>query len=166
MGIDQDMGNLAEETATCQPSMKKSSGNGATLMTTAAASTTTYALPTRVNSKSKKCSQVASPAKHYATDPDSLHSLSNSTAKFFEPGKGSDQALADALSLLNHLSARKYPDEAIDVNNSQEVIDIDNKDDNINGIANNFLPGNNDSNGELKLGHEAKGDSQIGRAHV
>jgi hypothetical protein len=155
------MGNLPEETATCQPSKKKLSGNGATSMITAAASTTTYASPTRVNSKSKKCSQVASPAKHYATAPDSLLSPSNSTAKFFEPGKGSDQALANALFLLNRLSACKYPEEAFDVNNSQEVIDVDNEDDNINGTANDFLPGEDNSNGELKLGHKAKGDSPL-----
>jgi hypothetical protein len=158
------MGNLAEETATRQPSKKKLSGNGATLMTTAEASTTTYALPTRVNSKSKKRSQVASPAKHYATASDSLLSPRDSTAKFFEPGEGSDQALANALSLLTRLSARKYPEEAIDVDNSQEVIDVDDEDDNIDGIANDFLPGNGDSDGELELDHKAKGDSPL--AHL
>jgi hypothetical protein len=160
-GIDQNMGNLAEETATCKPSKKKLSGNDATLMTTTAASTTSYALPMRANSKSKKCSQVASSAKHYATALDSLLSPSNSRAKFFKPGKGSDQALANTLSLSTCLSAWKYPEEAIDVDNSQEVIDVDNKDDTIDGIANNFLPGNDDNNGELKLGHEAKEDSPL-----
>ena len=102
--VDQNMGNLAKETAIRQSSKRISSGNGSTSMTTAAASTTSYALPARVNSKSKKCTQVASPAKHYATAPDSLLSPSNSTTKYFEPGKGSDQALAVALSLSAHLS--------------------------------------------------------------
>jgi hypothetical protein len=160
-GIDQDMGDLAEETATHQPSKKKLSGNGATLLTTAAASTTSYASPTRVNSKSKKHSQVASPAKHYAAAPDSLLSPSNSMAKLFEPGEGSDQALANALSLSTRLSARKDPEEATKVNNSQEVINVNDEDDNIDGNANDFLPGSNDSDGEFKLGHEATGSSPL-----
>jgi hypothetical protein len=135
--VDQNMGNLAKETAIRQPSKKISSGNGATSMTTAAASTTSYALPARVDSKSKKCTQVASPAKHYATAPDCLLSPSNSTAKFFEPGKGSDQALAIALSLAARLSVHKSPEEVVDIKDNQEVTDIDDNDD-IDGIAGGF----------------------------
>jgi hypothetical protein len=102
--VNQNMGDLAKETVIRQPSKRISSGDCATSMTIAAASTTSYALPARVVSKSKKRAQVASPAKHYATAPDSLLSPSNSMAKFFKPGKGSDQALAVALSLSAHLS--------------------------------------------------------------
>jgi hypothetical protein len=152
------MGDLAKETAVRQPSKRISSGNGATSMTTAAASTTSYASPTRVDSRSKKCTQVASPAKHYAVAPDRPPSPSNSTAKFFEPGKGSDQALTNALTFLARLSVHKSPEEVVDDDDAQEVIDV-NDDDDIDGIAGDFLPGNDD--GELELGHEATGSSPL-----
>jgi hypothetical protein len=156
--VNQNMGNLAKETAICQPSKRITSGDGATSMTTAAASTTSYPLPERVDSKSKNRTQVASPAKHYATAPNSLLSPSNSTVKFFEPGEGSDQALAIALSVLARLSVHKSPEEVVDVEDIQEVIDVDNDDD-IDGIAGNFLLSNDD--GKLELGHEATGSSPL-----
>jgi hypothetical protein len=155
---DHDMGDLAKDTAVQQPSKRISSGNGATSMTTTAASTTSYALPTRVNSRSMKHTQVASPAKHYTTAPNRPHSPSDSTAKFFKPGEGSDQALADALTLLARLSVHKSLEEVVDDNDAQEVTDINN-DEVIDGIAGDFLPGDDDS--ELELGHEATGSSPL-----
>jgi hypothetical protein len=63
--------------------------------------------------------------------------------KFSKPGKGSDQALAVAFSLSARLSVHKYPEEVVDVEDIQEVIDIyDNED--IDGIAGDFLPSKDD----------------------
>jgi hypothetical protein len=59
------------------------------------------------------------------------------------------------------LSAHKDPEEVTKVDNSQEVINIDDEDDNIDGNANDFLPGSNDSDGKFELGHEATGSSPL-----
>ncbi len=78
-------------------------------------------------------------------------------AKFFKPDKGSDQVLANALTLLACLSVHKSLEEVVDNDDAQGVIDVD--DDDIDGIAGDFSSWNDD--GELELGHEATGSSPL-----
>jgi hypothetical protein len=62
---DHNMGNQEEETATCRFSKKISVVNSGAAQASSAGSE--YTSPARISKSSNKCTQLLSPAAHYAT---------------------------------------------------------------------------------------------------
>ncbi len=95
---------------------------------------------------------MLSPAAHYAGRP-SRDDDSTSVTEFFKPGGEAEETLVQATALSNRLAVQNIPQgEVVGVN--------DTNNDNIDGVARDFLPASNNK-GEYEFGNEAHGTSPL-----
>jgi hypothetical protein len=154
--MDQGMEDC-KESAALQRHFKKTS-----LSSTAASTSAAYFSPTRISSSSNKCSQVSSPASHYAMVSRHPPTPPNAALQFFTPNGESEEFMEEAEAISQRLAL------LTNILVAETINLVDDNDNDIDGHPQDFKA-TQDSETGPELGHDATSHSPpelINRAPV